>query len=198
MIRALGEPAPRLRRGRGRRRAAGAAAAILYCNVGDATNLAVAKGRSCLFTRVSPAGLEDIVGSLAASTGLLPRARRACGSNHVGLGDPGRADRGRPATWSPDVRSTLERGADSLLDELRLSLDFYGGQEAAVPVERVVLCGPGSAIPGLAERMGSTLALPVEVGRPRRSPSYEPALAVAPDPALRHSPSTSSRCARST
>ncbi len=34
--------------------------AILYCNVGDVTNLAVAKGRSCLFTRVSPVGLEDI------------------------------------------------------------------------------------------------------------------------------------------
>ena len=36
-----------------------AAGAILYCNVGDVTNLAVAKGRSCLFTRVAPAGLEN-------------------------------------------------------------------------------------------------------------------------------------------
>jgi len=46
--------------------------AILYCNVGDVTNLAVARGRSCLFTRVSHAGLEAIAERLAASRGLGP------------------------------------------------------------------------------------------------------------------------------
>ena len=41
----------------------------------------------------------------------------------------------------------------------------------AVPVERVVLCGPGSAIPGLAEQMEPVLGLPI-ADRParRRSP----------------------------
>ena len=34
--------------------------AVLYCNLGDVTNLAVARGRGCLFTRVSYAGLEPI------------------------------------------------------------------------------------------------------------------------------------------
>ena len=34
------------------------ASATLYCSVSDVTNLAVAKGRTCLFTRVAPAGLE--------------------------------------------------------------------------------------------------------------------------------------------
>ncbi len=48
------------------------------------------------------------------------------------------------------MRQALEEGVTSLLDELRLSLDYYGAQEAALPVERIVLCGPGSAIPGLA------------------------------------------------
>ena len=32
--------------------------AILYCHIGDSTSLAVAKGRSCLFTRVAPPGIE--------------------------------------------------------------------------------------------------------------------------------------------
>jgi Tfp pilus assembly PilM family ATPase len=58
------------------------------------------------------------------------------------------------------------RGADALLDDLRLSLDFYGAQEAAVPVERIVLCGPGSAIAGLAERIELGLGLPIATGRP--------------------------------
>ena len=63
------------------------------------------------------------------------------------------------------TRAVMESGASSLLDELRLSLDFYGAQEAAVPVERVVLCGPGSAIPGLAARMEPVLGLPIAIGR---------------------------------
>lgn len=174
MIRALGELTPAYSEDA----VAGeppAQTGVLYCNVGDVTNLAVAKGRSCLFTRVSPSGLEDIVGSLISSTGLLPEHARQW-IEYVGLSTP--ADQlGGDAALVADVRSILERGADSLLGEVRLSLDFYGGQEAAVPVERVVLCGPGSAIAGLAERMGSTLGLPVEIGRPTALAEFEPALA---------------------
>jgi Tfp pilus assembly PilM family ATPase len=65
-----------------------------------------------------------------------------------------------------EVRRVLEDGVAALLDELRLSLDYYGAQEAALPVERIVLCGPGSAIPGLATRMEAGLGLPIGVSRP--------------------------------
>lgn len=148
---------------------------VLFCNLGDVTNLAVAKGRSCLFARVAPAGLEDIVASLTTTTGLLPEHARQW-LEYVGLIAPVEQLGGDPALVAT-VRSTLERGADSLLGELRLSLDFYADQDAAVPVERMVLCGTGSAIPGLAERMGSTLGLPVEVGRPAALAGYEPGVA---------------------
>jgi type IV pilus assembly protein PilM len=161
MIRALGEhgsPAP----------ADGAvqapASAVLYCNIGDVTNLAVAKGRSCLFTRVSPVGLEDIAGGLASTTGLSPEHARMW-LDHVGLTQPVGEVEGDPDTVAK-ARAALERGASSLLDELRLSLDFYGAQETATPVERIVLCGPGSAIPGLAEQMEPILGLPIGIGRP--------------------------------
>jgi len=139
-------------------------AAVLYCNVGDVTNLAVAKGRSCLFTRVSPVGLGDIAGSLAAGTGLSPEHAQMW-LDHVGLARPVKQVEG-DANVIASTRSALEQGAASLLDELRLSLDFYGAQEGAVPVERILLCGPGSAIDGLAEHMESVLALPIAVGRP--------------------------------
>jgi type IV pilus assembly protein PilM len=149
--------------------------ATLYCNVGDATNLAVARGRSCLFTRVSPVGLEDIAGGLASATGLsLEHA--GMWLNHVGLGRPVEEIEGDPATVAR-TRSTLEHGAASLVDELRMSLDFYGAQEAAVPVERIVLGGPGSAIAGLAEAMEPAIGMPISVGRPEALAGYDVATA---------------------
>jgi type IV pilus assembly protein PilM len=144
----------------------------LFCGVGDVTNLAVAKGSSCLFTRVSPVGLEDVAGSLASTTGLTPEHARMW-LDHVGLARPLEQIEGDPETISR-ARAALEQGASSLLDELRLSLDFYGAQEAAAPVERVVLCGPGSAIPGLAEQMQPVLGVPIEAGRPEALAGLDP------------------------
>ena len=46
-----------------------------------------------------------------------------------------------------------------------------------MPVERIVLCGPGSAIPGLAERMEPELGLPIAVGRPEALSDLDPAAA---------------------
>ncbi len=109
------------------------------------TNLAVAKGRSCLFTRVAPVGLEDVVGDLTASSRLTDEHARMW-MNHVGLAQQAEAVEGDPEIVG-ETRGALEAGASSLRDELRLSLDFYGAQEGAVPVDRVVLCGPGSDLP---------------------------------------------------
>jgi type IV pilus assembly protein PilM len=149
--------------------------ATLYCSVGDAANLAVARGRSCLFTRVSPVGLEDIAGGLASSTGLsLEHA--GMWLNHVGLGRPVEEIEGDPATVAR-TRSALEYGAASLVDELRLSLDFYGTQPAAVPVERIVIGGPGGAIPGFAEEMEPAIGLPISVGLPETLAGYDSATA---------------------
>jgi type IV pilus assembly protein PilM len=163
LIRALAEPAEALPAADGDAPAR-SRSAVLYCNVGDVTNLAVARGRSCLFTRVSPAGLEDVVTALDGSAGLNREHARQWLS-YVGLSQPPESLAGDPETIA-QVRKALEDGASSLLDEIRLSLDFYGAQEGAAPVERVVLSGPGSAIPGIAEQMEPDLALPIAIGRP--------------------------------
>jgi type IV pilus assembly protein PilM len=155
--------------------AAPAQSSTLYCKVGDVTNLAVARGRSCLFTRVSPVGLEDIAGGLASTTGLsLEHA--GMWLNHVGLGRPVEGIEGDPQVVAR-THSALEHGAASLVDELRLSLDFYAAQEGAVPVERIILCGPGSAIPGLAEELATAVGLPIEAARPRALDGYDAATA---------------------
>lgn len=139
-------------------------AAVLYCNVGDVTNLAVAKGRSCLFTRVSGVGLDDMAAGFASAAGLS-REHAQLWLQHVGLSQPLEQVEGDPNVVAK-ARSALEAGASALLDELRLSLDFYGAQEAAVPVDRIVLCGPGGAIPGLADHLEPGLGMPIAIGRP--------------------------------
>jgi type IV pilus assembly protein PilM len=174
MIRALGEHAVAAPAA-GEPDAEPAPRATLFCNVGDVTNLAIAKGRSCLFTRISPAGLDNIAGGLASTT-QLSHEHAQLWLNHVGLALPPEQVEGDPDLVA-QVRRALERGATSLLDELRLSIDFYGAQEAAVPIEQVVLCGPGSAIPGLAEHMSPSLGLPVRVGVPYALSGFDAASA---------------------
>jgi type IV pilus assembly protein PilM len=174
LIRALGEPATSLT-DRAAETSPPPATAVLYCNIGDVTNLAIARRRSCLFTRVSPAGLEDVAAKLAAGTGLSEE-HAGMWLTHVGLAEPVETIAGDP-TVIAQARGALEHGASAVLDEVRLSLDFYANQEAAAPVERIVLSGPGSAIPGLAEHMAPVLGLPISVGRPEALTSADAASA---------------------
>lgn len=162
LIRALaGSPASAEGNGNGE---PASSSSTLFCNISDVTNLAVAKGRSCLFTRISPFGLGDVVANLSNAAGLTPE-HAAMWLNHVGLERPLESIEGDPGVIG-EARAALETGASSLHDELRLSLDFYGAQEGAVPVEHAVLCGPGSTVPGLAAQIEAAVGLPFSVGRP--------------------------------
>ena len=140
------------------------AEAVLYCNLGDVINLAVAKGRACLFTRVSSVGLESIAGRLAGEIGLSTEHATQW-LTHVGLEAAPEQIEGDPNVIA-SARRVLEEGVGGLIDELRLSLDYYGAQESAVPVKHIVLTGPGSAIPGLAARMEELLGLAIGAARP--------------------------------
>jgi type IV pilus assembly protein PilM len=139
--------------------------AKLYCNLGDVTNLAVARGSSCLFTRVSPFGVEGIAQKLAERRRLtLEHARQWL--VHVGLDNPVDGIEGDRETVSA-ARDSLAEGAARLVDELRMSLEYYAAQEAAMPIECIVACGPGTTIPGLLRRLQHDLGQRFEVGRPR-------------------------------
>jgi type IV pilus assembly protein PilM len=149
--------------------------AVLYCNVGDVTNLAVARGRSCLFTRVSHVGMEATSARLAASRGLTPEHAFQW-LTYVGLEQPVETIEGDPETVA-ESRQALEEGVASLLDELRLSLDYYGAQESALPVGRIALSGAGSVIPGLVPRMEERLGMPIQAVRPPALTGFEDAAA---------------------
>jgi type IV pilus assembly protein PilM len=149
--------------------------AVLYCNVGDVTNLAIARGRSCLFTRVSYVGLESFGERLGAARGMTPELATQWLS-YVGLEWPLESLEGDPETLA-EARRVLEDGLAALLDEVRLSLDYYGAQEGALPVGRIVLSGPASAIPGLAQRIGEGLGAAIETVRPAALAGFDDAAA---------------------
>jgi type IV pilus assembly protein PilM len=144
---------------------------VLYCSLGDVTNLAVARGRACLFTRVSHVGLGAISAQLSASRELSPE-HTAQWLSFVGLETPVEELEGDPGTVV-EARRALGEGVAALVDELRLSLDYYGAQEGATPVERIVLCGPGSAIAGVSAQMEAGLGMPISVSRPAALGSFD-------------------------
>jgi len=145
--------------------------AVLYCNLGSVMNLAVARSRACLFTRVSGIGVEGIVGQVVSEGGLIPEHATQW-LVHVGLERPLAEIEGDPQILAI-ARRALEEGMTWIVDELRLSLDYYGAQESAVPVSKVVLCGLGSAIPGLPARIEEQISLPIEAVRPGVLAGYD-------------------------
>ena len=117
---------------------------------GGLTNLAVADGSRCLFTRVASNGVEGMVAQLAERRELtLDHARQWL--THVGLTDARRRgrrrsrDRGRGAHRAQRGRAQDRRRASAT----RSSSTAPGG---AAPVERAVLTGPGASIPGFVRR----------------------------------------------
>ena len=170
MIRALADDAPTAQLPSYEERAADADTLViqqparLLCNFGDVINLAVAQGSNCLFTRVSQFGLEGIVQQLAEVRGLtLEHAREWL--LHVGLQTPAEQIEGDPETVMA-TRDALIDGVSKLAGELRLSLDYYGAQEAAVAVEEIVICGAGSAIEGVDSQIQAELGYSARAVRP--------------------------------
>jgi type IV pilus assembly protein PilM len=92
--------------------------ARVFCHLGGVSNLAIALGSSCFFTRT--------------------------------LSTPFDAD----------------GAAASLADEIRMSIDYYMAQPAALAVGDVVISGEGARDAGLVEEIGVQLGIPVSESRP--------------------------------
>jgi type IV pilus assembly protein PilM len=114
---------------------------------------------------VFPFGIEGIAQKLAERRRLtLEHAREWL--VHVGMEKPVDGIEGDAETISA-ARDSMAEGAARLVDELRLSLEYYGAQEDAMPIEGIVACGPGTTIPGLLERLQRDLGQQFHLGRPR-------------------------------
>jgi type IV pilus assembly protein PilM len=140
----------------------GSTDSTLYINVGGMTNLAVAVGTTCVFTRVVVTGTESIAGELAERRGLTLEHAHGW-LRHVGLvllADDVDGDQEIVA----EARSVLSEGVRKIADDVRNSLDFHTMQDGAAEVERAVLTGPAVAIPGFADQLREEIGIPLEVG----------------------------------
>ncbi len=149
---------------------------VLYLSIGGLTNLAIASGSTCQFTRVITTGVEQIVAEVAASAGVpLADARRLIAGVGASAGDaPDVASVAVPA--SDDVmaaatadheelaRTALTDGIRRIAAEVRNSLDFHLSSHGSVPVSRAVLTGPALDLPGFDLALGSELGLPLARG----------------------------------
>jgi type IV pilus assembly protein PilM len=133
---------------------------VMYLSIGGLTNLAVAIGARCLFTRVVGGGSEALAIELAERKALTLEHGRAW-LEHVGLTAPVQEIAGDEAIVS-EARSVLQDGVRRIAVEARNSLDFHTAQDAQPHVGRVVLTGAALSIPGFAEALSAELGLPVE------------------------------------
>ena len=148
MIRALHQP--------------GSTDAKLYVAIGGITNLAVAIGRQCVFTRVVAHGTESMAADLAERRGLTLEHAHAW-LRHVGLSLPLTEIEGDPEIVA-EARDVLEEGTRRIADEARNSIDFHMMQVGSAGVDSAVVTGPGVAIPGLVDALSEFARLPLEIG----------------------------------
>ena len=136
---------------------------VLYLGIGGLTNLAVAQGTSCTFTRVVGGGIEALAVELAERRGLtLEHARGWLG--HVGLDDDLDAIDGDELIIE-EARGILIDGIRRIAGEVRNTVDYHLSQGAVGGgATRCVLTGAAAGVPGFAEALSRDLALPVSVG----------------------------------
>jgi len=147
--------------------------AVLVVNVGGLINLAVASGRSCLFTRSTNGGLEDLATTLAERCGLtIEHARQWI--SHVGLVDPIEGIEGDPQIVRA-TREILTEGVSHVADGIRNSLNFYRMQEHAERVDRAILTGPVLDVPGFRDELERVLRMPVAEASVSAADGVDPA-----------------------
>jgi type IV pilus assembly protein PilM len=162
---------------------------VLYMAVGGLTNLAVAHGTTCVFTRPSGGGVEAIAIELAETCQLtLDHARGWL--EHVGLQQAVEELEGDAAVVAAARRMLLD-GVRRIAADVRNSLDFYMSQGGDSMVSRAILTGPAVTIPGFNVALSSELGLPVKNGAIDGAPDGVPAgpLAVAARLATEKAPS---------
>jgi type IV pilus assembly protein PilM len=137
-------------------------AGVLYVHAAGLTNVAVANGGHCLFTRAAAGGLDTLIHTLAERRGLtLEHAEQWI--KHVGLEQPLDQVEGEAEVVGA-TRAVLEEGVHQLSDTVRNSLNFYRMQDNSETVSRAVLTGPATDVPGFAESFAQALGMPVDVG----------------------------------
>jgi type IV pilus assembly protein PilM len=145
------------------RRTDGPVQPMVYLSVGGLTNMAIAEGTICRFTRMLGGGLESMAVALA-SRREMPVGQSRRWINQVDLTIAVTEDAASLDTTEHDARVILSNGIREIAGEMRNSLDFHRAQVGGEPVAGVVLSGPAVEITGFAETLQQELGLPVRPG----------------------------------
>jgi type IV pilus assembly protein PilM len=137
---------------------------IAYLHFGDMLNVTLAQGRVCKFTRATPVGYEALIARLCDRVNLTP-AHAQMWLDHVGLLAPIEVVQGdRDIVMA--ARQELTDAAERVSNDVTAAIDFHSVQDSTARVSRILLAGPGSSIPGMAETVSQRTGLPVEVPAP--------------------------------
>jgi type IV pilus assembly protein PilM len=151
---------------------------VLYLNVGGLTNMAIAEGTVCRFTRVVGGGLESMAADIAERNSIkLKDARELLASVDLEERPPAApptpeepaqaASQDTESSSAPaekpaiDVRPVLASGVREIAGEVRNSLDFHRSQDGGGEVSSIVLSGPALQISGFARALQNELRVPI-------------------------------------
>jgi type IV pilus assembly protein PilM len=151
---------------------------VLYLNVGGLTNMAIAEGTVCRFTRVIGGGLESMASDIAERNSIkLTQARELLAAVDLDEQQPvapslyadAAEQESHPSDSVPataqkptiDVRPVLSSGVREIAGEVRNSLDFHRSQDGGGEVSSIVLSGSALQISGFARALQSELRVPL-------------------------------------
>ena len=123
------------------------------------TNIVIHQGGVPRFVRILLMGGGDITDAVAERLGVPAEQAESIKQESGMASVPGGAES------SPAGRA-IEGTANSFVEEVRGSLDYYMAQPGAARIDRVVLSGGGSRLTGLADRLATATRLPVQAARP--------------------------------
>lgn len=121
---------------------------------GGVTNVVVHVNGEPRFVRILLVGGDDATSALAESLGVSADEAEAV-----------KLDLGREVGPDP-AKQVLTRQVNSLVEEIRSSLDYYLSQEDSEPVTSIIVTGGASLTAGLATKLEQTLRTPVTLGTP--------------------------------
>jgi type IV pilus assembly protein PilM len=121
------------------------------------TNIVVHSSGVPRFVRIMLMGGQDVTDAVADRLGIPTSEAEAMKQQVALLG---------ASEEFGAVSQAMTSTAQDFVDEIRGSLDYYGASTPSHPVERILLCGGGSRLDGLRERLASATRLPVVEGDP--------------------------------
>ena len=132
---------------------------VLYAQLGDLVNIAIAESGVCRFTRQAPQGLTVVLERLAEMRAIpIDEARILL----HGLGRP-RPD-GAAAGGDQDIFALLGRIAAELGSELRAAAEFYSTQFGSGVVSAGVVTGQLAPVPGFVDSLAAASGLELICG----------------------------------